>query len=669
VGAKGAICNGCEEISENFQVMVAVHELGHNLGLSHASSKSLEYGNPYDWMGNYPDVQGLFYGLGYQLALDWVRRDSVMRITDADLPGLSDMYIVKPFDVAVEPSEGHTVGVHISLKKANRDLYVSFRSSTGSNAGVILTYQDKNKPNSELVDAACHTPSQRDAALQPGWTFIDPTGQIVIETVAVTKHLAKVHIYRAPTSSRELGAIRSRDGFTDGAWKCPRTCTDSDLLVEVYGQCRGLKRDNYCNGGSITMSGTKYSIGKDLCPQSCGQCDAVLKGPTLVGDGCQDRQISINRKNCAQAARAGMCSYSTNIGHVGQDLCPRSCGMCPPRPSGSSGGSFTNPSIKRTHGKSSEQEQQGGGGGPEPSKADEEKEAEKEEEKEDEEEEKADEAADKATEEEEREQEEDEHCMDDPVWKDADGDGCAVYRSFIDQRKLTRAEACGYSGGGAQAHCRKTCNTCQPTQRTCVDKQCVAKWHRDMGQCYSCTEWPKYCGEAFFRADCPHTCGLCEAETTEPPQAATTAPPTTTTTTTTEVTTPVPPVCKDSECVDSWVKEHGKCFRCENFADEYCGRDEEFMKSCPASCKLCSPKEPAPCADDFKTHTCQRYSSWGWCSIEHVAEKCKASCGLCTQEKKVAKMAEAIHAQDSGASMLTPLLFSMVAATLGWLFA
>eukprot|EP00971_Amphidinium_carterae_P201426 3996861-Amphidinium_carterae.1 len=31
-GAKGAICNGCEQLSESFQVMVAVHELGHNLG-------------------------------------------------------------------------------------------------------------------------------------------------------------------------------------------------------------------------------------------------------------------------------------------------------------------------------------------------------------------------------------------------------------------------------------------------------------------------------------------------------------------------------------------------------------------------------------------------------------------------------------------------------------
>merc|ERR1719327_395291 len=111
VGAKGAICNGCEEISENFQVMVAVHELGHNLGLSHASSKSLEYGNVFDWMGNYPDVQGLFYGLGYQLALNWVRPTTIAKINDASLQSLNNEYHLLPFDGTSPPRQGQFVGV------------------------------------------------------------------------------------------------------------------------------------------------------------------------------------------------------------------------------------------------------------------------------------------------------------------------------------------------------------------------------------------------------------------------------------------------------------------------------------------------------------------------------------------------------------------------------
>merc|ERR1719502_187545 len=103
VGAKGAMCNGCEAISENFQVMVAVHELGHNLGLWHASSKSLEYGNVFDWMGNYPDVTGLSYGLGYKLRLHWLPEASVAKITASDLATLNDEYYLTAFDGDAAP--------------------------------------------------------------------------------------------------------------------------------------------------------------------------------------------------------------------------------------------------------------------------------------------------------------------------------------------------------------------------------------------------------------------------------------------------------------------------------------------------------------------------------------------------------------------------------------
>merc|ERR1719160_1508277 len=109
VGAKGAMCNGCETLSENFQVMVAVHELWHNLGLWHASSNFLEYGNVFDWMGNYPDVKGLSYGLGYKLSLGWVAGASLSKITDADLSSLNNEYHLMPVDSLDAPKQGQVV--------------------------------------------------------------------------------------------------------------------------------------------------------------------------------------------------------------------------------------------------------------------------------------------------------------------------------------------------------------------------------------------------------------------------------------------------------------------------------------------------------------------------------------------------------------------------------
>merc|ERR1719387_110002 len=100
VGKKGAMCNGCETISDNFKIMVAVHELGHNLGLLHASSTALEYGNVFDWMGNYPDVVGLHYGLGYKHLLGWISSDYIYEVGDGDLAGLSTEVIINPYDTS-----------------------------------------------------------------------------------------------------------------------------------------------------------------------------------------------------------------------------------------------------------------------------------------------------------------------------------------------------------------------------------------------------------------------------------------------------------------------------------------------------------------------------------------------------------------------------------------
>jgi hypothetical protein len=180
------MCNGCEEISDNFQVMVAVHELGHNLGLWHASSTSLEYGNVFDWMGNYPDVTGLSFGLGYQLKLNWIPQAAVAKVNDRNIGDLNDEYFIKPFDTKSAPKQDELVGIHISLADLKRDLYISYRSTVGMRAGVYLVWQDKDKPNSELIDAACHSPSQQDARMRAGWTFVDSSNLFVVYVASVS---------------------------------------------------------------------------------------------------------------------------------------------------------------------------------------------------------------------------------------------------------------------------------------------------------------------------------------------------------------------------------------------------------------------------------------------------------------------------------------------------
>jgi hypothetical protein len=293
---------------------------------------------------------------------------------------------------------------------------------------------------------------------------MDPREEIVVKVLAVDETSARVHVYKAPSRSDQVGAIRARDTFTDGKYKCPRTCTDADLLVSQYDGCAPLAQQGYCSGGSITMSGSKFSVKTDLCPQSCDACDAVLSGSD-GNDGCEDRNIVISGMTCPQAASRGHCSAQTSLGNVGQDLCPKSCGQCPAMPAPSTAvSSYTDPAPARVHGAVAANEQA--------------------------EEAKPDMPADDAAATEAAEEKKDAEgetdtsasadenplCTDDPAWTDADNDGCSTYGKFIKMGKLSKDEACNYNQGAAKTHCRKTCDTCEVTAETCEDKECVSQY-------------------------------------------------------------------------------------------------------------------------------------------------------------------------------------------------
>merc|ERR1719326_1160696 len=170
------------------------------------------------------------------------------------------------------------------------------------------------------------------------------------------------------------------------------------------------------------MGGTKFSIKTQLCPESCDACEDVLTGGDDDNDGCKDQNLKISGMTCRQAAARGHCGASTSLGNLGRALCPRSCGMCPPRPSlAASGAKYTNPTPKRSFGArpgSLKQEEQK----PE-IPADDGMSEEEEQEKEDQEE--------SAAEDVEEEKVKEDRCSDDMAWSDADHDNCEVYGQYI----------------------------------------------------------------------------------------------------------------------------------------------------------------------------------------------------------------------------------------------
>jgi hypothetical protein len=201
----------------------------------------------------------------------------------------------------------------------------------------------------------------------------------------------------------------------------------------------------------------------------------------------------------------------------------------------------------------------------------------------------------------------------------------------------------------------------------------------NFGKCYGCIEFSNFCSiDKLFKADCPRTCGTCDAtkpRTTMIPlnmkMSEIMPAPAETTTTTIPVVTPEPK-CEDKECVESWLRTKGECFKCDEHNEEFCGRDADFMASCPKTCKTCMTHEEPVCEDDFKPHICKRHVLWGNCVHRSVAEHCKGSCELCQRHQIArAKKAEAKEGKKDGKSQSAalrqqamPTLASVAAALL-----
>jgi Gametolysin peptidase M11 len=194
-------------IDNAFQLSVVAHELGHNLGVHHASSlrciaggqpvafstvtgacTSSEYGDPYDIMGmSATNQQNAFH----KLQSGWLGSDRVKTIT------ASGDYTVTPLEQAsgvalllVPHVTGGVIGQDfaLDLRQTYGSYFDAFAAGSPATAGiqVRLVQTPGGSPiQTQLIDTTPQTSTFNDAALVPGATFSDSTDHITIQTLSV----------------------------------------------------------------------------------------------------------------------------------------------------------------------------------------------------------------------------------------------------------------------------------------------------------------------------------------------------------------------------------------------------------------------------------------------------------------------------------------------------
>ena len=206
-------------IDHYFQLSVVAHELGHNLGVHHASSlrctvggvavaystasgacTSSEYGDPFDIMGSSAtNEQNAFH----KLQSGWL----------GGLNGGRVQTITQTGDYTVGPLESSTGTALLLIPNVTggvlgQDFALDFRQPTGtyfdnyaSNSSAVggvqirLVQTPGGAPiQTQLIDANPSTTTFSDAALASGETFTDATDSITIQTTNVSPFGATVHV-------------------------------------------------------------------------------------------------------------------------------------------------------------------------------------------------------------------------------------------------------------------------------------------------------------------------------------------------------------------------------------------------------------------------------------------------------------------------------------------
>ena len=180
------------------------HELGHNVGVHHASSLSCgglavdnyancstsEYGDVYDTMGSWNYYQ---FNPPHKVAMGWIPAANVETVTTDGI-------------YSVEPSEVATAGIQalkISKPDTSEHYYIGFRQPIGFDAGLpsgIISGADVHIWNgnaftqTKLVDTHPGTATKSDASLADDDSFSDLTNGITVTQLSHDASSAVVEV-------------------------------------------------------------------------------------------------------------------------------------------------------------------------------------------------------------------------------------------------------------------------------------------------------------------------------------------------------------------------------------------------------------------------------------------------------------------------------------------
>jgi hypothetical protein len=269
------------------------HELGHNLGLAHASQGSSTYGDDSSFMGN-PGTSTLCHAPN-AAQMGWIGNGSGLVEATAGTHDLAPLF-----------SGGGTQALKVTRPNETQDLYVSYRHASGADVKLASGYSDKVHLHHY---SSGYSASDLVATLGLGDTYTDPATGIALTVTGLTAGVGATvsldvdcvasapSVSLAPSSQFTGVAGATLDytvSVTNRSTNCEATTFDTTLTLDG-GQTGSATVSVTSGAGS---SGALYGFDVDvLAADSPGASASATYGLDTAAPSPVALGGSVNRKN------------------------------------------------------------------------------------------------------------------------------------------------------------------------------------------------------------------------------------------------------------------------------------------------------------------------------------------------------------------------------------
>ncbi len=275
------------------------HELGHNLGMGHASTPSSEYGDNTDIMG-LGQNRLRQVNASHKEQMGWLPPEQIVTVT------ASGVYQIAPIELypstALAPQ-----ALKIFKGDTNEYYYLSYRRGIGFDANICCTYLDRLSVHRYPGDGSVSN-TYLLALLDDGTHFVDTVNGITVTQTSHNNDYVTVQVQLNPTCTAAAPTVSlsptSQSAAAGGTLSYTVSLVNRDSAIcpqSVFNLAHAVP-----SGWTGAVSPTTLTV----LPGNTGQATLAVTSPLSAAVGSYNARVNVTNTSTTSSTASGTATYT-----------------------------------------------------------------------------------------------------------------------------------------------------------------------------------------------------------------------------------------------------------------------------------------------------------------------------------------------------------------------